>query len=267
MRRLLLCLWWVGGVFYAVSTLLLVDTVYFSGRRESQDARILSSTPSTNPPETAPIFQPEKLEEIAEATLPDSPAPDPSLARGLAITHAAVGDTEESSGSFEVSVFARETGQAERLKVRSTANIRGGPSSRAAIIGRAQAGAELEVASREAGWVRFVDPATSNAGWIHKGLLHPLTADSVPPTTERSVIASADESAKPKAKSHTRKVFRQVASRPAHKQKLGIRSSLSQYTELPSGFRPQKRGLGFFGRRQMLPRRFVSQRHGVEGYE
>ena len=45
MRRLLLCLWWIGGVFYTVATLLLVDTVYFSGQRESRDAPISSSIP------------------------------------------------------------------------------------------------------------------------------------------------------------------------------------------------------------------------------
>jgi hypothetical protein len=35
LKQALLYLWLIGGVFYAVSTWLFVDAVYFSGRRES----------------------------------------------------------------------------------------------------------------------------------------------------------------------------------------------------------------------------------------
>ena len=267
MRRLLLCLWWIGGVFYTVATLLLVDTVYFSGQRESRDAPISSSIPSATLFPAPPIFKPEKLGEVAGIAQLDSLVPYPSLA--LAGTHAAGDDEKDSSERLGSSVSEFETEGAERLKVRSAAKIRSGPSSRAVIIGTAQAGAELEVASREAGWVRFVDPATSNTGWIHEGLLDPLIADSVPPTAEKSVTASADEPAKPKVKGHTRKVPRPVASRRAPKQQFVVRPSLSGNAELPSDeeFGPRKRGAGFFGRRRIVQQGFLSQRHGVQGYE
>jgi hypothetical protein len=201
------------------------------------------------------------LEEVAGAAWTDLPVPDPSLIPGLAVTHAALEDDKLLSERFESSLFGPAMEEAERLKVRSAANIRGGPSSRAVIIGTAQAGAELKVAAREAGWVRFVDPATSNTGWIHEGLLDPVTADSVPPTTERSVTASADESAKPKAKGHTLKVLRPVASRRAPKQQFGIRPSFSGYAELPSDeeLRPRKRGAGFSGRRRMFRQSLLSE--------
>ena len=63
-------------------------------------------------------------------------------------------------------------------------------------MGQAQQGAELEVAERDAGWVRFVDPATSHTGWIHEGLLTPLRSESVSSTIERPITASAGEAAK-----------------------------------------------------------------------
>lgn len=258
LRRLLLCLWWLGGAFYAVSTGLFIDTIYFSGQRESRDAPILPPTAGATPSPATPISEPgesepEKLEKVAGAW-PDSPAPNSWLTPVPAVTYASVDDEKEWSERFESSLFGPNSEEAVRLKVRSAANIRSGPSSRAVIIGTAQAGAELEVVSREAGWIRFVDPATSNTGWIYEGLLDPLTADSVPATTERSVTASADESAKPKAKGHTRKVLRPDASRRAPKQQFGIRPSFSRYAELPSDeeLRPRKRGLGSFGRRRML---------------
>ena len=100
MRRLLLCLWLIGGVFYAVSTGLFVDAVYLSGLRESRDAPISSSTASITPSPVAPISQPERLEEVAEAARPDSPVPDPSLVPGLAVTYAALEDDKVIVGKI-----------------------------------------------------------------------------------------------------------------------------------------------------------------------
>ena len=168
MRRLLLCLWLIGGGF-TLSARVFVDAVYFSGLRESRDAPISSSTASITPSPVAPISQSERLEEVAEAARPDSPVPDTWLTPVLAVTYASVDDEKEwdekeQSERFKSSLFGPSTEEAVRLKVRSAADIRSGPSSRAVIIGTAQTGAELEVVSREAGWVRFVDPATSNTG-------------------------------------------------------------------------------------------------------
>ena len=141
--------------------------------------------------------------------------------------------------------------RAERLVVRTPANIRSGPSSKSALMGQAQQGAELEVAERDAGWVRFVDPATSHTGWIHEGLL--TRSESLSSTIERPITAAAGEAAKPNAKV-SRNGVRPAASHRAPKQRVGGRRSLSGYAQLPTGeeFRPNKGQFGPFARRRML---------------
>ena len=102
------------------------------------------------------------------------------MAPGLPVTDVAVEDVEHSTEKPEAPGATSGGVQAERLVVRSAANMRKGPSSKSTLIGTAPVGAELEVAERHARWVRFVDPATSNSGWIYGGLLAPLAAVSVP---------------------------------------------------------------------------------------
>jgi uncharacterized protein YgiM (DUF1202 family) len=68
----------------------------------------------------------------------------------------------------------------EFLKVNSAANIRSGPSTSAAIIGIAHAGAEVQVASRDSGWVQIIDPWSPRTGWIYSKFLAPLAIPSAP---------------------------------------------------------------------------------------
>jgi len=68
----------------------------------------------------------------------------------------------------------------ELLKVNSAANIRSGPSATAEIIGIAHAGAEVQVASRDSGWVQIFDPWSWRTGWIYSNFLAPLEMPSVP---------------------------------------------------------------------------------------
>jgi hypothetical protein len=55
----------------------------------------------------------------------------------------------------------------ELLNVNAAANIRSGPSASAEIIGIAHVGAEVQVASRDSGWVQIIDPWSSRTGWIN----------------------------------------------------------------------------------------------------
>jgi uncharacterized protein YgiM (DUF1202 family) len=68
----------------------------------------------------------------------------------------------------------------ELLKVNSAANIRSGPSASAEIIGIAHAGAEVQVASRDSGWVQIIDPWSWETGWIFSKFLSPFAIPSAP---------------------------------------------------------------------------------------
>jgi len=226
MERSLAWLALIGAALYGVSTWPFADAVSHRNGEE-----ISSSTAGP----TSPASGFKKAEYIAAAQI-DLHTPQPAL-----IPEPPVADAAPNPATSSV-------GQAERLVVRSAANIRSGPSSKSTLLGTANIGAELEVAERQARWVRFVDPATSNTGWIYEGLLTRSDAVSVP----EEITASANESAKPEAKRKTRNEPGQTASRRAHKQP-SVRASRSEYTELivDQDFRPHKRRFGFFARRQM----------------
>ena len=159
MKRSLAWLWLIGAVLYAVSTWLSADAVSVVDRNGQNSISSSTTSPSALP-----------VSPVSEART-ESPAPNAPLAPGLPVTDVAVEDVEHSTEKPEAPGATSGGVQAERLVVRSAANIRKGPSSKSTLIGTAPVGAELEVAEREAGWVRFVDPATSNTGWIYEGLL------------------------------------------------------------------------------------------------
>ena len=151
MKQSLAWLWLIGAVLYAVSVWLPADTVYV--------AREKRPTPASSSPSIAtsiPLTAPAQVEQTIDA-------------RTNSIPGTASQQVRKAEAASEVSTAA----PAERLVVRSSARIRSGPSSKSSPIGTAPRGAELEVAEREAGWVRFVDPATSHTGWIYEGLLAP----------------------------------------------------------------------------------------------
>ena len=215
MKRTLSWLTLIGAALYAISTWPFADAVSV-GIKNS----ISSETPSRGSPRESPPSQPSSALE--------QPVPD------AAIEDAADAAIEGGEGSTEKPKALGETSgavQAERLVVRSAANIRSRPSSKSTLIGTAQAGAELEVADREAGWVRFVDPATSYTGWIHEGLLTPLRSESA---IEPPMAASAGEAVSPTA-NVPRRAVRPAASPRAPKQRVGGRRALSGYAQLPTG--------------------------------
>jgi len=64
----------------------------------------------------------------------------------------------------------------EFLEVKSMANIYSGPSAASEIIGIAYAGAEVQIASRDSGWVQIIDPWSWRTGWIFSSEVLGLTA-------------------------------------------------------------------------------------------
>ena len=179
-----------------------------------------------------------------------SPASDIAHGRvnGLPVSLSAKANPLPRSANSQMAHASREVSPIENWRIHS------GPSSKSALMGQAQQGAELDVAERDAGWVRFVDPATSRTGWIHEGLLTPLRSESVSSTIERPITAAAGEAAKPNAKVPRNGVRPRAASHSAPKQRVGGRRSLSGYAQLPTGeeFRSNKRRFGPFARRRML---------------
>ena len=153
--------------------------------------------------------------------------------------------------------------------VRSAANIRNGPSSKSTLIGTAPAGAELEVAEREGGWVRFVDPVTSNTGWIYEGLLDRDWSAVGLPAVKQSNAASVSTAAKLRFRHAMQPDL--STQQPDPRPKLGThcdptcvrwcsnkgpaadRYALG-YAPNPSAeeFGANKRRFGFFARRRMV---------------
>jgi hypothetical protein len=247
MKQSLAWLWLIGGVLYAASVWLSVDAVNIAGEKGRTPASSSLAIPTSSP-----LTASAKSEQIVEART-EPIAQRPSLDPGLASPSAA----SEPGPSEQAPDGPATVVQTERFVVRSAANIRNAPSSKSTLIGTAPAGAELEVAEREGGWVRFVDPATSHTGWIYEGLLAPVAAQSVPLVAGQSNAASENTAAKPKAK--VRNATRTVSG--GVKQRAGNRPYALGYAPNPSAeeFGANKRRFGFFGRRRMVREGFLGR--------
>ena len=149
--------------------LLSVSTWPFADAVSHRNGEKISSGP------TSPALGSKRADYFAAAQI-DLPTPQPALSPEPPVADAAI--DEKSTAGLDPATSS--VGQAERLVVRLAANIRSEPSSKSTLIGTAHVGAELEVAERQARWVRFVDPATSHTGWIYEGLLTPLRSEYPP---------------------------------------------------------------------------------------
>jgi uncharacterized protein YraI len=154
--------WLIVAVVYA-ATLHFTYTVS-AGSDDTTPSYTAADDARDAPAQTASP-QPVQVEEVHAAvvdmpqviSLPqafEAPSEDPASSR--------------LSGQTPSNADLNET---ELVKVNSAANIRGGPSASAEIIGTAQAGAEVQVASRDSGWVQVIDPGSWRAGWIHSKFL------------------------------------------------------------------------------------------------
>jgi SH3-like domain-containing protein len=235
MRRALVWLWLIGAILYVVGAWPFADDTHVTGRKEQ-------ATDSLSAPSVA-AFPEGQLGAGTEAISP-LPTPDSAL---LAVATEDVSSAEKPQAQDQISTAV----SAERLVVRSAANIRSGPSSKSELVGTAPVGAELDVAERTAGWVRFVDPATSHTGWIHESLLVPL----------RTVVPSALSNTKSAAARPKSKVQARNTPRPSgiykHRPDRALALGYAQGSS-PEEFGPNKRRFGFFARRRMLREGWVS---------
>ena len=174
MNQLLIALCLIAGIWYFVTTDLHDQNGAPLGKGSASPPTLVEQNKNEPTASNQPEFQPINpgAEQSGHAIVPDQfpavlAAGAPELSKPIEAPRAGIGPTP-----------------GDRLHVKSEASIRSGPSESAQVIGTARAGAELQVQSRDAEWVQFVDPATKHAGWISLAFLNPAEdAADVPPTT------------------------------------------------------------------------------------
>ena len=156
MKRAVLALWLIGAIVYTTNgaTAQPVETASI----EAEQVEVHSVVVDTPQVISLSYASPETW-----ATLPSSVQLD-----------------EQRPATGQAAQTSPDPNEIELLKVNSAANIRSRPSASAEIIGIAHAGAEVQVASRDSGWVQIIDPWSSRTGWIYSKFLAPLAIPSAP---------------------------------------------------------------------------------------
>jgi hypothetical protein len=207
MKRLRLSLWLIGAVMYAASILLFANAISNS-KRDDEPKRVAESVAPASlpiqkvarlePVESAPrqSTQLDALDPVAQNS-PHAISPEQGAGEAPATENLPSLAQREQSPTGEATQGPSGSGpnETERVKVISEASVRSGPSSSAAVIGTAHAGAEARVASRDSGWTQIVDPSSGNRGWIDSTVLAPLTPTVDTASTEGSEQMSEDEAA------------------------------------------------------------------------
>jgi hypothetical protein len=236
MNQLLVALYLIGGIWYLVSTNLNEN-----GNRPLVTARVSAPTlveqNKPDPDQLHPINP--TAEQSWHAIVPDqSPA-------------ALVARSETPSQPAQPPQTEIGPTPGDRLQVKSEASIRSGPSVSAQVIGTARAGAKLQVQSRDAEWVQFVDPATKHAGWISLAFLGPADDSVDVPTTVAKALKRPSRSAKLLGSAKPRNAQRKPQTTAQHKPVRPPRG----YAELPRDqeFGPPRQGrfFGLFLRRRL----------------
>ncbi len=271
LRPFLTTLWLTGAVIYLLGTVLLANTVadlFRSDTRKQPDvsrqlsspgasdrkkdvARLQPELPPSNPTEEArPAITPNQQAHEAPGIMVPPPAPQPSQAPEPSET--------PISGDSLTQASAPASSDPEVLRVVASATIRNGPSPDSKVIGTARPGAELQVKTREQGWVEFIDPESGNSGWIESYLLMaPSSADEIGGTPESSVEAHSSKPYKPKTvKSRVKKkpsgpaqVAKQLPERPSIPARDRVRADLPDDEAFINAPPPRR---GFFAKRRML---------------
>ena len=156
MKRALLALWLIGPIVYTTNVASAQSLEAASIKSvQSEVHSVVVDMPRVI---SLPPASPEAWD-----TLPSSVQLDEQLP--------ATGQAAQTSPDLN---------EIELLKVNSVANIRSGASASAEIIGIAHAGAEVQVASRDSGWVQIIDPWSWRTGWIYSKFLAPFAIPSAP---------------------------------------------------------------------------------------
>ena len=218
MNQLLVALCLIGGIWYLVSA--------NPKGNENADRSLVSEQVSA-------LIPTEQDKAYPDQFAPISPAAE--LSR-----HAIVPDQSPPA------LAARSESQ-----VKSETSIRNGPSASAQVIGTAYAGARLQIQSRDAEWVQFVDRATKPAGWISLAFLAPADESVDVSATASKALTNSTRPAKPlgfaKPRNAQRKLQTTVQHKPVRQPHL--------YAGLPRDpeFEPPRQGrvFGLFLKRRL----------------
>jgi len=240
MNQLLIVLCLIAGTWYLISANLKNDRIPLS--KESAPNAPTPVEHKTDPTSSEQFkLQPinPAAEQSGHAIVPDQ-------------SPAALAASSESSPQ-PTQPLQPEIGPTpgDRLQVKSETSIRNGPSTSAQVVGTAHAGAELQVQSRDAEWVQFVDPATKYAGWISLAFLNPADDSVDVPTTVPKALTKPSRPAKVLGSAKPRNAQRKPQMIAQHKPVRPPRG----YAELPRDqeFRPPRQGrfFGLFLRRRL----------------
>jgi Bacterial SH3 domain len=242
MNQLLVALCLIAGTWYLVSANLKNDQNGIPLRKETSPAPTSVEQYNTDPNSSEQLkLQP--INPVAEQSR-HAIAPDQSPAALAA---------RSESPSQPAQLPQPEIGPTpgDRLQVKSEASIRSGPSASAQVIGTAHAGAELQVQSRDAEWVQFVDPATKHVGWISLAFLGPADDSVAVPATVPKALTKPSRPTKPIGSAKPRNAQRKYQTATQHKPVRPPRG----YAELPRDqeFGPPRQGrfFGLFLRRRL----------------
>jgi uncharacterized protein YraI len=179
---------------------------------ESEASGVAAPTQAPGGPET--VGESTQTETPGQPPTPPNPLPNQSETTGESTQTQAPGQPPQAPPNPLPS-------QSETLRVASAASIRKGPSTSHDIVGTVQAGAEVQVLTRESGWVQFMDSTSGRTGWIYSKF---LVSDAVTPDTESAegppvAQLPTDEppaaKAKQKSKGTAQSSARQVSKQPS----------------------------------------------------
>jgi len=240
MNQLLVALCLIAGTWYLVTTNLKNDQNGIPLRKDASPPTLVEQY-KTDPTSSELKLQPinPAAEQSGHAIVPDQ-SPAALAARSESASQPAQHPEPEIGPT-----------PGDRLQVKSEASIRSGPSASAQVIGTARAGAKLQVQSRDAEWVQFVDPATKHAGWISLAFLGPADDSVDVPTTVPKALKRPSRPAKLLGSAKPRNAQRKPQTTAQHKPVRPPRG----YAELPRDqeFGPPRQGrfFGLFLRRRL----------------
>ena len=248
MAPFLTTLWIIGAAVCFVSTMLFTNAVNLFGTEELKTSvpeirQSVESVPKVTIAEGNNTVEEANSQDAVMPERPHAISPDQLTYESPALT-APPPTLDLAAPASEPVQEVSEVESDEVLIVTAAATIRNGPSKSSKKIGTATAGAELQVKTREKGWVQFVDPSSGNTGWIQSALLAPA------PGSEAHNLAVPEVAGTPPVKPAKRKLAKKKPSAPAQ-----VPQRPTTYADLPPDeefLPPRRRGLGLLGRRRML---------------
>jgi hypothetical protein len=194
-------LWLAGAVVFSISTLILIHTIgprvgEFASGLNKQSAsdrasqpRLLARQAGTNPqaliPAPAAAARGAHAIDPGAAAVQNSQDPSQASQKSAPLSTATSGQFAEANkkqpGQVNSAAHDSEVHDedVQWVKTLLAATLHSGPSVSTPILTYYPVGTELRTAGQQNGWVKIVDPATSQQGWIYQIYLSP-TAGPAP---------------------------------------------------------------------------------------